>query len=713
MKFYQNWKACIKGEEFFPATVPGNVQMDYAAHIGILDNIQFSKNVAELEKVENSTWEYVTQLDFEKENDEQVWFIAEGIDYSFDILIDGVKLFSQEGMYTPVKLDITDIAKVGSELKVVIHPHPKASGGVARTRTEAAQSCKPPVHYEWDWNPRLLISGFWLPAFIETRKKDYIRSCEAFYELSLDTRTAKVHFEIDADEPVIITLTDPFNNVVYEGTQTDFSIKNVELWWCNGQGEPNLYTWTATTRSDMKTGEIGFRTIKLVQNTGTEGEPKSFPKGQYASPITIELNGRRIFCKGSNFVNADIFNANTTKEQNLELVMAAKKANMNIFRMWGGAGLAKPEFYEYCNIYGILVWQEFPLACNNYVATPHYLDVLKQEATSIVKTLRHHPCIALWCGGNELFNGWSMMTDQSLALRLLDKICYEEDPNTAFIMTSPRVGMAHGGYVFREEDGKEVYGIFQNAHNTAYTEFGVPSIAPVEQLRKIIPEDELFPMKPTDAWVWHHGFEAWGSQRWACLDVLNHYFKEFDSIEEVVECSQWLQCEGYKAIFEEGRRQWPYCSMTINWCFNEPWITAANNSIISYPNLKKPAYYAVKDSLRPVMASARFKKFTWNNGELLSFELWYHNDSPNKASDTIVASVELGDKTYELLTWKTDVVQSNQNKMGPTVNFILPNDATADYLNIRLVCRSTGEETNYKLLYRSYSRTTKIRRLND
>jgi beta-mannosidase len=114
-----------------------------------------------------------------------------------------------------------------------------------------------------------------------------------------------------------------------------------------------------------------------------------------------------------------------------------KEANMNILRCWGGAIIDKEPFFELCDEMGIMVWQEFPLACNNYLGTKGYLAVLEQEATAIIKRLRKHPCLTLWCGGNELFNSWSRMTDQSLPLRLLNKLCYEEDQNTPFINTSP------------------------------------------------------------------------------------------------------------------------------------------------------------------------------------------------------------------------------------------------------------------------------------
>jgi beta-mannosidase len=81
------------------------------------------------------------------------------------------------------------------------------------------------------------------------------------------------------------------------------------------------------------------------------------------------------------------------------------------------------------------------LSCNNYPDDIHYLTILRQEATSIIKRLRKHPCMALWCGGNELFNNWSGMTDQSLALRLLNSLCLEFSPSIPYNPTSPLMGM--------------------------------------------------------------------------------------------------------------------------------------------------------------------------------------------------------------------------------------------------------------------------------
>ena len=138
------------------------------------------------------------------------------------------------------------------------------------------------------------------------------------------------------------------------------------------------------------------------------------------APAQIELNGRKIFAKGSNWVNPEIFPGTITEKRYEELLSLALQAHFNMLRSWGGGIINKDAFFELCDRMGILVWQEFPLACNCYPDTSRYLKVLEQEATSIIRRLRKHACLAIWCGGNELFNNWSGMTSQSLPLRLLE-----------------------------------------------------------------------------------------------------------------------------------------------------------------------------------------------------------------------------------------------------------------------------------------------------
>jgi len=131
----------------------------------------------------------------------------------------------------------------------------------------------------------------------------------------------------------------------------------------------------------------------------------------------------------------------------------------------------------------------------------------------------------------------------------------------------------------------------------------------IEVLKTIIPEEVWFPPKPGTAWETHHGFGAWQRNSWLELPTLEKYFGKPESVEDLVEQSQLLQTVGYKVIFETARQQKPYCSMAINWCYNEPWPTAVNNSLIGYVNKVKPAYHGVAASCRPVLASAAFEMF--------------------------------------------------------------------------------------------------------
>ena len=717
MRYFQEWQAgrydplLVENYPVFPAEVPGNIQYDYIKSLGHdLDWLMFGTNSDVLIETEGWYWQYLTNLSFRK--GERVILVFEGIDYKLDILLKGEKIYSGEGMYTPVELDITDKAERGDLLQVVIHPHPQRPLADGEPfRSAADRSCKPPVTYGWDWNPRLVISGLWMPAYIETRDAEYIESCEPFYTMNDALTEAEVKFDTVCASSVEYIIYDPSGEIIYRGKAPKIKIKDIKLWWCNGQGEPNLYKWEAKTATHQRMGAIGFRSFKLVQNEGANSEPVGFPKSRYPARITPELNGRRVFAKGSNWVNPELFFGRVTKERLEELVVAAKKANMNILRIWGGSGICKPEFYELCDKHGIMVWQEFMLACNQYEGGEDYLRILEQEATSIVTALRRHPSLVLWCGGNELFNGWSGMDEQSLSLRLLNAICYKLDKFRPFLPTSPLDGMAHGGYTFVDElTSKDCFELYINAHNTAYTEFGNAAISSIDCLKKIIPEEELFPIEKTPAWINHHGFDALGEERWCCLQTLEKYFGKAKSLEELVSNSQWLQCEGYKSTFEEARRQSPYCSMALNWCFQEPWITAAGNSLISYPNVLKPAYYEVKQALRPILASARIGKFDWTAGEIFSAELWLLNDTPQEIDTEITAHLTLGGETIAVLNWSTG--KTFGNKLGPTLNAVLPDVEHLSELVLTVTASDSDFNSKYRLCYLNPEKPKNIRQMN-
>ena len=714
MIFRQEWQgARLNGgkEEIFPANVPGNIQADYARANGFRDTM-FADGCRQFEPLEDDDWEYRTRLFFQKSPGERIWFVGHGIDYRYDVLLNGETIYRYEGLFRKVELDLTDRLTGNDTFCVHIYPHPKRAGSFPGKRDEADHSCKPPVCYGWDWNPRLLISGIWRDAYIETRKSDFIRESEPFYKLSSDLTRAEVSFAIDCDAECELEFYDPEGQLLYRGKNETFTVESPRLWWCRGQGKPELYAWKVTNPSgESRSGTIGFRTIRLLRNTGA-GETHGFPKSRYAAPFTLEINGRKIFLKGTNLVNPELFWGEATADRYRQLVDLAADANMNILRLWGGASVHLPALYERCNERGILVWQEFMLACNDYPDDERYLSVLESEATAMILALRRYACVALWCGGNELFNGWSGMTDQSLALRLLNHLCFTLDRDRPFLATSPIEGMGHGGYLFYDRRYQtDVYQCFGNAFYTAYTEFGVPSISEMDALKQIIPAEELEKLAPTDSWVLHHAFGAWMPESHASLNVLERYFGADATVEERIVQSDWLQCEGLKFIFEEARRQSPHCSAALNWCFNEPWITAANCSIVRYPAIPKPGYGAVKNALRSALFSAKIPKFDWKAGETFRAEIWLLNDGPEPVSSDAEVILQIGDREIPLLQWKNATVPGNTNLEGASVCCVLPNICT-DRFSLILSSTDASLKNEYRLVYHSVERIVAPRAMN-
>ena len=681
-------------EEWVAAEVPGAVQLDWARAKG-WDDHNYGDNWKDYAWMEGVFWTYRAVLDaVSLEGGQRLFFVSKGIDYAFRILLDGECLLAHEGMFSTVEVDLTGRVKVGSVLEVCIDPIPKAVETPA-DRLQASESCKPAVAYGWDWHPRLVPSGIWDITYLEVRESASLPELSPEVTVSDDLSAGSVALAmllsgecedctleaelLSASGDSVLSQTLELSDGIAWG---ELKLEHPELWWPHDHGRPNLYRLQVTLRDaegrtlDVKERAVGFRRVRLVMNEGAWKEPIGFPKTRSTPPIQLEVNNRKIFAKGSNWVNPEIFVGTITRETYEPLLRMAVEGHMNLLRIWGGAIVNKQSFYDLCDEMGVMVWTEFPLACNPYPDKADYLEVLDQESESIIERIRPHASNVIWCGGNELFNSWSEMTDQSHALRLLNAQCYDLDRSTPFLATSPVMGMGHGHYCFLDEsNGREVYEVFQSAQGTAYTEFGMPGPSDVDYLKSFIPEGDLFPPKYGTAWESHHALGAWGglTDSWLGQPTIEHYFGRMESLEQLVEHGQWLQCEGYKAIYEEARRQQPHCSMALNWCYNEPWPSAANNSVINYPHHPKPAYYAIRDACRPIMLSAKIRKFVYEPGERFEAELWLLNDRYEVAdADEVTMQLEIGGVVLEPIIWKQPSAGRSENRRGPVAACDLP-----------------------------------------
>lgn len=706
------------------ATVPGAVQLDWARARALPDP-HYGQNVRAYDGLEDFYWLYRTTVPaVSLAHGERLILTAAGLDYHADIRLSGRPVLTHTGLNTPLELDVTDAAP-GSPLEILVHPAPKLPGAPA-DRAQAAHVTKPAVSYGWDWHPRLIPLGLCEDVRFEIRPAAHIRHVDFNYTLADDFSSARITVSVETTAPSAFTwsLRDPDGHVVlsssakalsdtaafhpspltlHSSSSATATLPSPRLWWTHDQGEPALYTLDVTLDapgSDTHTRRVGFRRVRLVMHEGAWAHPAGFPKSRSHPPVTFELNGRRLFARGTNWVNPDIFPGRITAGTYRPLLALARDAHFNLLRCWGGAPVAKSSFFEQCDALGLLVWQEFPLACNRYPDTPAYLADLDRESRAIIRRVRQHPCLALWCGGNELFNAWSGMDDQSAPLRLLNRNCYDLDPSTPFVATAPLDGMGHGDYRFRDDTGRDIFQIFQQAANTAYSEFGCPGPSPVAYLKTFIPDAELWPPRPGASWQTHHGFGAWDIDptTWLCTRTLAHYFGDSPSLEQLIARGEWLQSEGYKSVYEEARRQAPRCSIALNWCFNEPWPTAANNSIVNYPALPKPSYYAVQAACRPVLASARIPRFQWTAGDAFTAQLWILNDAPSaQPAGQLTATLDCAGRSAELLRWNFPALAAQQSLAGPSVHIALPDTDTGEFTLVLSVTGRPLWDSHYRL----------------
>lgn len=716
MKIYTQWTlAQGKGVDGFgkefPAVVPGAVQLDYARFAGLPD-YKFSDNHKLYEDLKNYYWKYTTAVP-ERENGKRLFFVTHGVDYRFDILLGGKKVHEQEGMFRKAEVEIT-AGYEGKELSVIVYPAPCKPG--MKDAKEAEQSFKPPVCYGWDFQPRLITQGIWEDTYFETREQSFMESCYVTYELKGKNALINVECEISgkADQIEVAVLSPDGEEIFrksYAESKINFELENVELWWCRGYGEQKLYNFEINMisegrASDSRNKTIGFRRVKLVPQE-CNWYLDRFPFTQGYSPMTVELNGVQIFAKGSNWISPEVFPGLLTDEIYDTLTKYLVEMNGNFLRCWGGAVIGKDRFFEDCDRLGILVWQEFPLACLQYADDDHYLSVARAEATYIIKRLREHACLALWCGGNELYVGGSQNTPQFHIIRLLNSLCFKLDKNTPWLDTSPMFGMRHGHYTFRNSDREECFQSFDIVKATAYTEFGCPALASYDYLEKFMPKEDLTleaVLEERPSWIAHHGVRAWTNDSWIQLGNIEHYFGKVKSLKDIIVKSQILQSMGYKLMFEEARRQKQNCNFALNWCFDEPYPNAASNCLVCYPAVRRPAYYAVENSLRDTVLSAKFKKFSWVEGEIFQAEIWMLSDgiTPVKRGTAEVV-LRMEDKEYSLMKWEYGDVETGKNKQGHTATIVLPKHKSCLF-EVELRCEHREYNNSYKLLY--YSKET-------
>lgn len=397
------------------ASVPGNFELDLMRE-GKLPDMYFGTNIFKEQELENLDLWYCTEFDFEPKAGFDAFLDFGGVDTASEIFLDGGLLGTTENMLIPYSFPV-DISAGRHSLVVHIlshhayaenHPIP-ASGIALMYNFEQLQIRKAPHMFGWDIMPRALSGGLWREVSLTYRPESRIEDTY-IYVLSIGKDSADIKFSAsftlsgDMPEDYTVTVSGKCGDSEFRSADrrlyTNFSkfnvhVPSVKLWMPKNYGEQNLYDVTVTlkykdTAVDEKSFRYGIRTVELVRSSlaGDGGE------------FCFKINDKKVFLMGTNWVPTDAF-PSRNREYTLRGLDMADDLGCNVIRCWGGNIYPDDLLYDYCDEHGILIWQDFSLACGHYPYDPRMEALIEEEAVSVVKRLRLHPSLILWSGDNE------------------------------------------------------------------------------------------------------------------------------------------------------------------------------------------------------------------------------------------------------------------------------------------------------------------------
>ena len=608
------------------ATVPGCVHTDLLDR-GLIPDPFYGDNERALQWIENEDWEYRTTFDLDADflSRERIELDFEGLDTYADVFLNDSLVMRTDNMFREWKASCKGILRgKGNELRVYFHSpveavraHWNALGrelpGGPRVLTRKAA-----YQYGWDWAPRYVTSGIWRPvrlvAWGGARIRD-LRIVQGTVSAERADLSAVFETESTSRQSVIISIyvgSENFESFCVDlvpGLNTvplDFSIPEPELWWTNGLGEPHLYDLLGEMRAggtllDWVALRFGVRTIELVRE-----------KDEAGTSFYFRLNGIPVFMKGANYVPPDSFLPRVGPDRYEYLVSSAADAGMNMLRVWGGGVYEDDAFYTMCDEYGILVWQDFMFACAMYPGDSTFLENVREEAIENVKRLRNHPSIALWCGNNEIDEGWHHWGWQRqygysaadsakvwgnyvrLFHELLPAIVEDYDPGAPYWPSSPSYGRAdtcsltegdsHDWGVWHDGEPFEAYA---KKVPQFMSEFGFQSFPSLEAIERFTRRDERRIDSPM---VLAHQKNERGNE--IIRTYMERYYRPPRDFESFVYVSQLLQADGVKIGIEAHRRAKPYCMGSLFWQLDDCWPAVSWSSIDGYGNPKALYYYA-------------------------------------------------------------------------------------------------------------------------
>ena len=574
--------------------------------------------------ISDHPWDYTLHFDADKDllEKENVELEFEGIDTYAEVKLNGEKLFFADNQFRVWKHEVKDLLRKkdnclevyflrydSTQLALYEQHQPKLPEKYAVSR-------KAPYQHGWDWAPKYKNVGVWKPvklvgwndarlenAYVTTQTAD-----EEMAELELH-----LDYESDREEEVEVALeVGPSTNsgtlalLAMESRSLSLSkgrqhivlpitIDNPQIWWPNEMGEQSLYEFEVRLKKDGKVLDSrkfksGIRTFEMVD------EPDSIGRAFY-----FKVNGVPFYAKGANYVPEEMIETWIDVDHTIQLLEQAKDAHFNMLRVWGGGIYPSDDFFTLCDKYGILVWEDFMYAGTMYPYDEAFLENARIEAEEQVKRLASHPSLALWCGGNEISEGyynwgwqkslnWSEEDDKAIKAgydRLFENILPQAvakfDGTRPYWPSSPSKGWGRPESLTEGDVhywgvwwGELPYEVYREKVGRFNSEYGYQSYPDYQTLLKIAQGEEL--SKDAEV-IASHQKHARGTRQ--IDDFIKRYYPNAQpkDFEEYVHLSQLSQAYGMEVAIEAHRTAKPYNMGTLYWQLNDAWPVTSWSSI--------------------------------------------------------------------------------------------------------------------------------------
>ncbi len=684
-KFILNGTWSMQGADYAcEGTIPGSVY-SFLMDNKLMDDPYYRDNEREALKLMENDFDFSRKFVFTKP-EYPVLLHCDGLDTLCEIFINGNFIAKTDNMHRTYEFDVTDALVDGeNEIKITcLSPNKFVREMNAKEELHGSTDClkghphlrKASCMMGWDWGPMLPDAGIWKDIYLLTVDSDRIdeihitqRHTNGKVFVTPQVKTKKGTSEIK------IYVTAPYGDIFSLPANTESEITEAKLWWPNGFGEQNLYTFNIkliengqVVDSDCK--RIGLRELKLIRD-----------KDKWGECFCHEVNGIRFFAMGADYIPEDNIFSRYSKDRTYNLIKQCRDCNFNAIRVWGGGIYPHDYFFDACDEYGLVVFNDLMFACMMVPAYQSMHDNIAVEIRENLTRIRHHASLAIISGNNEMeeavVHWWPNIDGHSefkanyikIFENMIPSIVEEVCPYIPYVSSSPssfgycidprneNYGDCHYWEVWH---GNKPFTEYRNYHFRYLSEFGFESFPCEKTVNSFtLPEDRNIFSRIMEM---HQRCKGANKK---ILTYLADTFKYPSEFGTMLYASQLLQAEAIRYGVEHLRRNRNEnrCMGALYWQLNDIWPVASWASI-DYFGRYKALQYVAKRFFAPVMIScAEIGETTTRPYVIMQPDFFDYSTQARLSVTNETIKAVIGFVKWELRSADSKILQSGQENI--------------------------------------------------